>query len=110
MGLSDLSEADLAAWVKRSCQAQGIQAKVTDPLVLRDVSVLLGTQSGASPAQPRSGSRRAAGADSQTPHRLHTVGVQGAGSVLAWSDHSVVQHGADDCTLTGQVQVRPLSA
>ena len=110
MGLSDLSEADLVAWVERSCQVQGVQVKVTDPFVLRDVSVLLGSQSGGSPAVPRSGSRRAAGADSQTPHRLHTVGVQGAGSALAGADHGMVEDGFYDRALPRQVQTRPLSA
>lgn len=37
-----LSAEDLAAWVAKSCAAQGVPVKVTDPTVLRRVAVLLG--------------------------------------------------------------------
>ena len=110
MGLSDLSPEDLVAWVRASCQAQGVRERVTDPLVLRQVCVLLGSPTGGSPAQPRSGSRRGAGANLQPPHGLDAGGVQGSGSWLAGADHGVVEDGFHDRALPGQVEGRPLSA
>ena len=32
------------AWVHRTCRAQGVPEKVSDPLVLREVGVLLGAR------------------------------------------------------------------
>ena len=37
-----VDHAALVAWVKDSCQAQGLPEKVTDPAVLGTVGVLLG--------------------------------------------------------------------
>ena len=110
MGLSELSADALAAWVRASCAAQGVAVRVTDPRVLRDVSVLLGLSPGREPAQARSGSRRPAGGDLQTPHGLDAGRVQGAGSGLTRGDHGVVEDGLHDGPLPGQVQRRPLSA
>ena len=32
----------LVAWVRASCQAQGVPEKITDPATLREVGALLG--------------------------------------------------------------------
>jgi hypothetical protein len=36
----------VAAWVKATCQAQGVAEKVTDVVALREIGVLLGAGSG----------------------------------------------------------------
>lgn len=33
---------EVEEWTRRSCEAQGVPVKVTDPVVLRKVAVLLG--------------------------------------------------------------------
>ncbi len=40
--MSGVDPAVLAAWVRASCEAQGVPEKVTDPAVLHRVSTLLG--------------------------------------------------------------------
>lgn len=42
-----MDETELEAWVRRSCQDQGVPLKVTDPSVIRRVAALLGTYPGA---------------------------------------------------------------
>ena len=60
MGLSALSAEDLAAWVAKSCAAQGVPVKVTDPAVLRQVGVLLTGQASGSGARGACASTRTA--------------------------------------------------
>lgn len=40
----------VAAWVRSSCQAQGLPEKVTDIVALREIGVLLGVGAGRSRA------------------------------------------------------------
>lgn len=110
MGLSQLPPDDLAAWVERSCASQGVPVKVTDAGVQRVVSVLMNPLPGGEPAASRSGSRRGPGPESQTPHRLHPVGVQRSGPGLPGCDHGVVEHGLDNGSLSAQVELPPISA
>ena len=42
MALKAAAPSDVRAWVKRTCAAQGVPVKVTDPAVLAAVAVLLG--------------------------------------------------------------------
>jgi hypothetical protein len=35
---------DVEEWTRRSCEAQGVPVKITDPVVLRKVAVLLGAK------------------------------------------------------------------
>lgn len=58
MGLSGLSEAEIAALVAESCAAQGVPVKVSDPLVVRRAVALLGGPVAGTRAQPRGGSTR----------------------------------------------------
>jgi hypothetical protein len=99
-----LSEEQVHAWVVRSCAEQGVPLLVTDVLVLERVRVLLTGTAGLG-ARPAS-----AGVRSESPDRLHAVGVQGAGAQNAGADDGVVQDGADDRGLPGQVQLVPRSA
>ena len=59
MGLSHLSEDELAAWVTASCAAQGVPVKVTDPTVVRRVGALLGAGVEGVRGRKRSGTRTA---------------------------------------------------
>jgi len=85
---------DLAAWVALSCAAQGVPVKITDPVVLRRVCVLLGaTESG-----PRLGRQPGRGPTRpvlEAPERPHPLGVQGPAAAHGL-DHGVVQHRRDD--------------
>jgi len=60
MGLSGLSAEDLAVWVAKSCAAQGVPVKVTDPAVLRQVGVLLTGQASGSGVRSACASTRTA--------------------------------------------------
>lgn len=101
-----LSDERLREWVARSCVEQGVPLHVTDVLVLERVRVLLtGT---AAPGRPHP--RRAVAPVSESPDRLHPLRVQGAGAQDAGADDGVVQHGADDGGLPGEVQLIPGSA
>ena len=60
MGLSGMSPEDLAAWVAKSCAAQGVPIKVTDPAVLRQVGVLLTGQASGAGARSACASTRTA--------------------------------------------------
>jgi hypothetical protein len=110
MGLSHLPAGELAAWVEASCAAQGLPARVTDGLVLRQVVVLLGGAAEGPRALQRSASARPAAPRSKSPHGLHTVRIQAAGSGSAGSDDGVVEQGADDGMLAVEVESGPLSA
>jgi hypothetical protein len=61
MGLSNLSPEELAAWVAKSCTAQGVPVKVTDPAVLRQMGELLGGQASGSGVRRARASTRTAG-------------------------------------------------
>ncbi len=43
MGLSGMDSEALERWVTASCQDQGVDVRVSDPLTLSRVSALLGT-------------------------------------------------------------------
>ncbi|GAB2767856.1 hypothetical protein GCM10027020_20870 [Nocardioides salsibiostraticola] len=57
MGLSHLTDEELAAWVTASCEAQGVPVRVTDPTVVRRVGTLLGAATAGTRARKRSGTR-----------------------------------------------------
>ena len=110
MGLSHLSEEDLAAWVAASCAAQGVPVKVTDPGVVRRVGALLGAMPDGVRGRKRSGTRAPGGARSVTPHDADAGGVHGLDTGGTGADHGVVDHRGDDGVLTGEVQARPGAA
>jgi hypothetical protein len=111
MGLSDIPEATLRAWVGRTCAEQGVEVGVTDPVTVRRVAVLLGAAPDGPRAHARSASTRPDDARLEAPPLgLHPVDVESSGSALTGEDGGVVEHSADDRMLPGQVEVRPLSA
>jgi hypothetical protein len=75
MGLSLLSPEDLAAWVRASCQSQGVPARITDPGTLARVVVLLGGGIGDGPSDYAARERDRPGVRLDQPHGLDTVGV-----------------------------------
>jgi hypothetical protein len=94
------------AWVARSCADQGLPLLVTDVLVLERVRVLLtGTARAGGPCAPGSSTT-----PSQPPDRLHPGRVQRPRTENAGTNDGVVEHGADDRGLPGQVQLVPHSA
>ena len=44
--MTGIDRAELAAWVRATCEAQGVPEKVTDPEALRRIGDLLGTEAG----------------------------------------------------------------
>jgi len=102
--MARLTGDDLAAWVARSCAASQVPIKVTDARAVGVVAVLLLGRARAT-AQP--GPRPAR---SDPPHGLHPIGVEPVVLDGGRSDHDVVDDGTDDRTLTGEVEVGPLSA
>lgn len=108
-----MNPVDLAAWVARSCEAQGVPVKVTDPVTLRDVVVLLGGSGGGASRVAASGTRvarllprgerrgPAALALSQTPDETDSFGSEAWAALQAGPDADVVNDGPDDCLLAG---------
>lgn len=104
VAVARLSGDDLAAFVAASCDRSGVPVKVTDPGVVRSVTVLLtGTAAAAG------GSRRRAGR-SDTPDEIDPARIDAARSPLAGADGGVAEQSLHDGCLAGEVQVRPLSA
>ncbi|MCW2725140.1 MAG: hypothetical protein JWN35_2061 [Frankiales bacterium] len=101
-----MSGDELAEWVARSCMAQGLPVKVSEARTVEQVRVLLTGQAGrTAPARQRG--RCAPAGRSQPPDRPDPGGVEGLGAGRPWSDDRVVEHGADDRGLPGQVQSCP---
>lgn len=104
-----LSDAQLAAWVTTSCHAQGVPVKVSEARVVEQVRALLTGQAGrTAPARQRG--RSAPAGRSQPPDRLDPGSVEGLGTPRSGADDGVIQHGADNRGLPGQVQAGPRSA
>jgi hypothetical protein len=110
MGLSHLSAEQVAAWVAASCGAQGVPVRVSDPVVVRQVGVLLGAAPAGSRAHPRSGSTRDRGVRSVAPDDGHAGRVQGSNSGGAGRDVDVVDDRFDDGVLPRQREVGPGAA
>ncbi len=85
---SPVPAAELRAWVKRSCAAQGLPVKVSDPAVLHQVEVLFGR--------------------SRPPAHLDALGVEAGASLHSAVDGDVVDQGADDGALAGDREALPL--
>ena len=102
--MARLSGEELAAFVVASCQRSGVAVKVTDELVVRTVTVLLtGNASDA-------GDSRHAAVWSDPPHEINPARVETSCSLLPGAYGRVVKDCFDDRGLTGEVEVRPLSA
>ena len=101
-----LSREDLAEFVRRSCERQGVPEFVTDAGVIAGVVVLLvgGTAGGeAKPAPARP-------AASEPPDGGDSVWVEASGVGGAGSDDGVVEHGGHDGGLSGEVEFGPSAA
>lgn len=99
-----LSGDDLAEFVTRSCERQGVPVFVTDAAVLGRVSALLGA---GPPAPPKAGGRPAT---SKTPDQFDPVRVELASPRAAGSDHGVIEDRSDDRSLAGEVEFGPPAA
>lgn len=111
MGLSDVPQDAVRAWVERTCAEQGIDVAVTDPVTVRKVAALLGVVSDGPRAHARSASTRPADPHLQvSPFGLDSVDVQGPRAGSAGQDRGVVENGSDDGVLPVEVEVSPLSA
>lgn len=91
-----LSDAEVWAWVEASCARQKLEPRVSDPITIRRIAVLI------------------LGRDipplSDPPDRLHAIGVEAVEAASAWADDGVVHDGLDDGSLPGQWEGGPLSA
>ena len=106
--MARLSRDEVAAWVSASCAAQGVSVFVTDPTVLGRVGSLLGGRPGA-PAR-RASAEEAPRLPLQAPADVDAGRVEVPDAGGGGMDGDVVDDGADDRGLSGQVQVRPLLA
>jgi len=112
----------VAAWVGASCAAQGVPVKVSDPLTVDQVGVLLGVVAGR--AGRSEAGRAASGASAartarpvpsprnglQPPHGSDAGGVETTGTQHPGGDHGVVENSGDDRRLPGEVQGVPRAA
>lgn len=98
-----LTADELAWWVAASCARHGVPVKVTDPLVLVRVAVLLSDD-----AAPNA--TRVVAARSEPPDGIDPVGVDRAGAEGAGSDNGMVKQRTHDGVLTVKVEAGPLSA
>jgi len=95
---------DLAAWVTESCRRQGIPLRVTDPVVLTRVGVLLKPAAGG-PAR-RVSAEQPHGGGSEDPHGGHPGGIE-TGRAPGSSDDRVIEDGFHDGGLPVEVQRVP---
>ncbi|MBO1752763.1 hypothetical protein J4G33_13200 [Actinotalea sp. BY-33] len=66
----------VARWVAKTCRAQGLPEKITDPAVLGQIGVLLGARTGKPRAHGAPApSTRIPAAPSQPPLGLHPVRI-----------------------------------
>jgi hypothetical protein len=100
-----MSADELAAWVGKSCAAQGVPVKVTDVTVLRRVAVLLGAAVDGPRAPARSASTRTNPARLVAPNDAGPVRVQTPSSTSSGADDDVIDHCRDDGVLSVEVQV-----
>ena len=84
----------VVAWVRASCEAQGLPEKVTDPVILRKVAVLL----------------RPALAGSPMPKRRYSRRVKPVAPADGGVDANVVEDGGDNAALSGQRETGPIAA
>jgi hypothetical protein len=100
---------DLAAWVERSCAAQGVPVKVADGAALRAVAVLLGVSAGGPARRRESASTGTTAGPSEAPHRLDPLHVDVTGARGTGGDDCVIEQGGNDGGLPLQGQTRPLA-
>lgn len=101
-----LSREELATFVRRSCERQGVPEFVTDAGVIAGVVVLLGGGTAGGAAKPAP----ARPAASEPPDGGDSVRVEASGVGRAGSDHGVIEHSGDDGGLSGEVQFGPSAA
>ena len=93
---------ELAAWVERSCAAQGVPVRVSDPATVDQVVTLL---RGRTPERSRAQRGSTAGPrGSDAPHGADAVGVEPAPGDCDGVDDGVVEDGFDDGGLAGEVE------
>lgn len=94
-------DGQVLAWVRASCEAQGVDLVVTDPEAVAVVATLLTGRAG--PPGRKRGSAAPAGrpAGSESPHGSDPVRVNGLRSGASWADHGMVEDGSDDLGLAG---------
>lgn len=110
MGLSAFSADFVAQWVADSCAAQQLPVKVTDPVSLRQVGVLLGVTAGGAGAQARSAAPAPPDGALDAPHDADARRVPFRRAGGAGSDDRVIDHGGDDGVLLGEVTACPGAA
>ena len=104
--MAGLSDFDLAAFVSASCERCGVAVKITDPLVHGRVAVLLSGRAARGAAERDPGWR----AGSQSPDKIHAVGVEPSTTLRGRGDDGVVEDGFDNGVLPGEVEFGPLAS
>jgi hypothetical protein len=89
-----IDQAAVVAWVRASCEEQGITEKVSDPTILRKVAVLL----------------RPALAGLPVPNRRYSRRVKPIPAADRGPNQNVVENSSDDVSLPGKGQPAPLVA
>jgi hypothetical protein len=103
-----LTADEIAAWVRRSCDAQGLPVRVRDPATIERVRILLGGAPAEAWAPARSASTGSAGARLQPPDGIDSIRADRAGAVDTGSDDRVVKNSAHDRCLSTEIQSFPL--
>ena len=104
MGVVGLSGDELAEFVARSCERQGVPVFVTDAAVLARVSALLGA---GPPAPPKAGGRPDT---SKTPDQFNPARIELSSPRATGSDDRVIEDRGDDRRLAGEVEFGPPAA
>ena len=89
-----IDHAAVVAWVRASCEAQGLPEKVSDPTILRKVALLL----------------RPGLAGLPVPNRRYSRRVKPIAATDGGGDQDVIEEGGDDASLTREGKAAPLPA
>ena len=99
--------AAVAAWLPETCERSGVPLRVSDPVALRQIGVLLGAAAGERPRQAERAAmprRRSL----ESPDWLHSLGIESLATTDGGGvDDDVIDKCADDRGLPGQVQTLP---
>jgi hypothetical protein len=104
--MARLTRDELVAFVAASCARSGVPVRITDPVAVARVAVLLAGRDAGPTAQRRAADRPA----SDPPNEIDPARIESSTTAFGGGDHGMIEDGPHDRMLSGQVQIGPLCA